>query len=181
MDDDTLRKFLFAWPEKAIEYLYRHYFSELVRNAMHRVTDLGAAEDIAQESLADLWENHEHICSKVASPVVQYLFTIVKNKSIDYVHKRDSPSQNFLFYVADLPELPLADTNDVRKEGQLSATLWNILATFPRRERQCLVMKHYRRMSLEEIATEMDVTRKAVERSMTCAYKRLEAYRLRFL
>ncbi len=58
--------------------------------------------------------------------------------------------------------------------------LWRVLASLPVREKQCIVMRYFQEMGYEEIALNLGVTVKAVERSMTSARKRLRKYRREF-
>lgn len=57
----------------------------------------------------------------------------------------------------------------------LEDKIWlrNLIKNFPRRERECLLLKLDEELSLDEIAARLKVSRKAVERSLTSANKRL--------
>ena len=55
-----------------------------------------------------------------------------------------------------------------------SIAIWQLIDTFPGSERECLVMKFIEDMTVDEIAQNMNVTRKAVERTSTSAYRRFK-------
>ena len=58
-------------------------------------------------------------------------------------------------------------------ELEISREIREIISTFPRREKECLLMKIDKEMTTEQIAVELNVSKKAVERSVTSANKRL--------
>jgi DNA-directed RNA polymerase specialized sigma24 family protein len=52
-----------------------------------------------------------------------------------------------------------------------------ILSGFPRRERECLLMQVDGEMPVKEIARRLKISKKAVERSLTSAKKRLVQFK----
>lgn len=172
-----LRNLFISWPEKAFRHLYERYYDSMIRVAEWRTRDLKASEDIVQEAFIDIWENRERIAKIKDLQLIPYLFTIVKNKSAAFVNKTVKLNENQMKYITQ--ELLLAK-EPIEKEiisEEEKAVILKIISTFPERERQCLTLKFYHGMSNAAIAQNLNVTVKAVERSITSGYKRFRKYR----
>ena len=69
----------------AFEALVLKYRQPAIQFSMQFIHDYHLAEDIAQESFADIYVYRERFNFKASFKT--YLFTIVRNKSIDYIRK----------------------------------------------------------------------------------------------
>lgn len=173
--NDRLKNLLLFWPERAIEYLYEDYYNSLVRLSERKIHDRIAAEDIVQEAFADIWENRQRLARHKNLFVVPYLFTIVKNKSINLYKKNIWLNESQIKY-QNGHQLNIGQARDSDQILPEEKPIWGIIATFPLKEKECLTLKHRQNMSNDEIAKHLNISKKAVERSVTSAYKRLRKY-----
>src|SRR3990170_8718191 len=140
-ENDHLRDLLLFWPERAIEFLYQDYYNSLLRISERKTHDRKASEDIVQEAFADIWENRQRLAQNQNLFVVAHLFTIVKNKSINF-YKRSvwlNESQSRYLKGEEFDTNQTNDSNLILLEEE--KPIWRIIATFPQKERECLTLK----------------------------------------
>lgn len=178
LDNKRFRKLLLAWPEKAIAFLYDSYYESLIVIAEKRTGDRKASEDIVQETFTLIWQNRNWLGQQHKKSIQNYLFKVVKNKSISFYRKKvkkDADRMKYLNGCAIDPIENPAEANIILTERGNSIDL--IISGFPRRERECLIMRFHKEMAIEEIAKQLNISKKAVERSLTSARKRLKKYK----
>jgi RNA polymerase sigma factor (sigma-70 family) len=66
---------------------------------------------------------------------------------------------------------PSVETNLI--ELEIRKEIRQLILTFPQKEKECLLMKLDEELSVDQIAVRLNVSGKAVERSLTSANKRL--------
>lgn len=177
LDNERFRLLLRALPGKAIEFLYHHYYEGLVRLSLKFINDRPAAEDIVQETLLQVWEQHQKLSNYNELPIQFYLARVVKNKSITHYKKELRLQENYAQFLNGSRVPGLAQTAEqLIIERETTERIQSLINTFPNREKQCLTMKLERMMTTKEIAEELGVTVKAVERSLTSAHKRLRKW-----
>jgi RNA polymerase sigma-70 factor (ECF subfamily) len=178
-DNERFRKLLLSFPAKAIEFLYAHYYQSLVAIAKTLTHSVAAAEDIVQETFVHVWENAAKLSQYHERSIQYFLVKVVRNKAI--THYKKTLTLNDLIIKAEYYNAQ--NTNDPSAEAELIKAeviedIRNYIKTFPRKERECLLMKIDENLSTEHIALRLKVTKKAVERSITSAYKRLRRFGL---
>ncbi|HEY8512489.1 MAG TPA: sigma-70 family RNA polymerase sigma factor [Cyclobacteriaceae bacterium] len=175
LDNERFRKLLNIRPEKAIEILYHKYYNPLVVLANNLVHDRKAAEDIVQDVFIHLWEQHAKLGQPDSRSIEHYLMRVVRNKAITYYNRlsRRRRWRIATSYGNRQWELPV-EARWINLE--INREIRNVILAFPRREKQCLMMKVDQEYTTQQIAERLKVTTKAVERSLTCAYKRLRKY-----
>ena len=174
LDNERFRKLLLSLPGKAVEYLYHHYYHSLLRLARSLTQDVRAAEDIVQETFVLVWEKHKWLGQYHEKSIQHYLVRVVKNKAITHYKKSLQFRNHKIEYINgnnfSLSESSI-ETNII--EAETRRALKKIIETFPTKERECLLMKLNDELTNEQIAIKLNVSIKAVERSVTSAYKRL--------
>lgn len=93
MDEDSalIRKFL-SGDNESFERLIMMHRAKALSFAQRYVHDMYTAEDIVQESFADIYVYRERYKDKYSFKT--YLFTIIRNKSIDFIRKNKNISVN---------------------------------------------------------------------------------------
>jgi len=170
MENENFRKLLNDWPEKAVETLFDYFYAKLVSVSLRRTQDREAAEDIVQEAFAYIWQKHKIIARENIN-IEPYLMTIVRNKSVTWIEQSiRARSETVLYFnTVSFIEEPDEELLIIAEKKKL---IWKIICEFPRRERQCLILKFYQGMPGAEIARTLEISIKSVERSLTSAYKR---------
>jgi RNA polymerase sigma-70 factor (ECF subfamily) len=176
IENERIRKLLLSLPGKAIEILYDKYYSKLLRIAKFLSRDEKVAEDIVQETYVHVWENHKKLGQYHEQPIYTYMIKVVKNKAIGHFRDTIRLSKHQIEYLNGtvLDAAPSIEARIIRIE--INEEIRQLIATFPRREKECLLLKMDKELSVKQIAEILNVTDKAVERSLTSAKKRLRKH-----
>jgi RNA polymerase sigma-70 factor (sigma-E family) len=137
--------------DQAVRALYERTHADMVRFAAFLTGDAHAAEDIAHEAFVkvfDAWDridDHDRADAYLRATVVN----VVRSK-----HRRESVADRrgttHLTVVASAEETAMGR---VGRERVLAA-----LAALPLRQRACVVMRHWMRMTESEIANTLDLS-----------------------
>jgi RNA polymerase sigma factor (sigma-70 family) len=175
INDERFRKLLRAYPMEAIKVLYDLHYKNLLLIAMNLTCDRKAAEDIVQDTFLILYTKRNEISKEHEKGIENYLVRIVRNRSVSfYKRTRHFDIDNLDFLKQYTGTENAVEVSLIEKE--LVTEMRTQISNFPRRERQCLFMKIDREMSLDQIAAELNISRKMVEKSQTKALKRLRTW-----
>lgn len=156
---------------------YTTFYRKAFLFAKSYVHDKWAAEDIASEALASLWESSRKY--EVRHPLT-FLFSIVKNKSIDYL-RHELIHQEALATMSEvglreintrISTLEACDPEKIYSE-EVKAIVASTLNSLPERTTEIFRMSRYQNLTKEEIATALSITTKGVEYHLTKALKSL--------
>jgi RNA polymerase sigma-70 factor (sigma-E family) len=137
--------------EAAVRALYEERHAELVRFATFITGDSDAAEDVSQEAFMrvyDAWdrlEDHDRALAYLRATVVNISRGRHRRRM---VAERNQPPR--------LVAVPSAEDDAMGRVGR-SAVLQAVSA-LPSRQRACVVMRHWLRMTEGEIAATLDVS-----------------------
>jgi RNA polymerase sigma factor (sigma-70 family) len=174
-NSDRFRILLRSNPTDAIKLLYQLFYRRLFNIALMFTRDQDAAWDIVQETFLLVWTNRKELTAGHEKSIEHYLVRIVRNKSITYFGRRrfiDIDDLGFLNNYTGTTH-PIEETII---ERELLTEMRAYILSFSLREQQCLLMKIDKEMSLDQIATELNISRKMVEKSQTNALKRLKKW-----
>ena len=156
---------------------YQLYYRRTYLFAKSYVHDPWIAEDIASDALAKLWETMEK--NEIYHPVT-FLFSIVKNKSIDYL-RHEIVRQEALATLSDVgmrelntrvSTLEACDPEGIYSED-IKRIINDTLNSLPDRTREIFLMSRFQDLSKEEIARKLDISTKGIEYHITKALKSL--------
>lgn len=156
----TVRRLAAVWTEPApagvdrdegVRRLYERQHADMVRFAAFLTGDITAAEDIAHEAFVRIFHAWDRIEDQ--SRADAYLRSTVVNL-VRGGHRRqqvaDRAARPHLVAVGSAEDDALAR---VGRDRVLSA-----LTALPMRQRECVVMRHWMRMTESEIADELDIS-----------------------
>ena len=173
-EDERFRNALQTNPSEAISYLYDKYSKSLFRYAFMITKDEEHSKDIVQDAIVHIWKNRKKFSRGHTQSIHHYLVKSVRRRSLTYFRRASH---------IDWSELPLSElpinysTVEVAiVEAEVIREIRHAISRFPKRERECLLMKIDKGMSPDDIAINLGVTRKSVERAITSANKRLRAW-----
>ena len=144
--------------DEALDQLYAAHWRRLVRLSFLLVRDLGAAEEIVQDSFVGV---HAH-WSRLRSPELglAYLRQAVVNRSRSHLRHRAVVEAHAGRRTAESP-LPGADSHveaGARRDAVLEA-----LRGLPERQREVIALRYYLDLSEAEIADALGISRGAVK------------------
>lgn len=146
---------------------YQIFYRRTYLFAKSYVHDSWVAEDIASESLTKLWEVMEK--NRIHHPVT-FLFSIVKNKSIDYLRHEIVCKEAFAKmseacireFVTQISTLKDCEPDSIYSE-EIMKIVNVTLDTLPDRTREIFLMSRFLDLSKDEIAKKMNLTTKGIE------------------
>lgn len=154
---------------------YQVYYRRTYLFAKSYVHDQWVAEDIAAEALAKLWEVMEK--NSIHHPVT-FLFSIVKNKSIDYLRheviRQEAFSRMSETCIKDLI-IRISNLKDCEPESLYEEDIMNIVnetvQLLPDRTREIFLMSRFQDLPKDEIAKKLNLTTKGIEYHIAKALK----------
>lgn len=154
--------------EKAFEWLFRRYFSELCQ-VVYRVThDEHLAQDLVQEVLYELWRKKGQLT--ISTSLRAYLKRAVLNRTLN--HLRD----NRLWSSEEkMPEMAVqeSDPMDQLRSEELQQLVDAAIDDLPEKCRMVFVLSRYEELSYRDIAKELGIAEKTVENQVSKALKYL--------
>jgi len=150
--------------EKIFKEVYSKYAKDLKRFLFLKFQDLETAEDVMQETFLKLWKNcHKVIFSKVKS----YLFTLGNNAFLDIkkhekIVKNHQKTNNFSHSTIQTPEYLMIEEEFLEKIEKAIENLTD-------KQREVFVLGKIEKKKYKEIAEELGISIKAVEKRMMAA------------
>lgn len=175
IDNSRFRKLLLVHPTAAVRLLHGFYAKNLFHLAQRMVRDRDAAKDIVQDTFLVIWANRKKLAQQHDRSVEHYLVRIVRNKAVSYYY-RSRRLRSLDLLLSGRYDEPYDSPDAGSIQSEIIAQIRQAILTFPLRERQCLLMKVDQQLSVEQMAVQLGITKKAVERNITSAYKRLRRW-----
>ncbi|MBT1705938.1 RNA polymerase sigma factor [Chryseosolibacter indicus] len=175
INNERLRMLLRSHPGEAIELLHQFYSESLFKIAYRFSRDEEASRDIVQETFLQVWAKRKELSQYHEKSIEHYLVRTVRNMSVSHFkRKRHLNIDDFQFLKVYRDSS--APFEEALIEQELISRMRAFIMTFPFRERQCLLMKIDDELSLNQIAANLRISRKMVEKSQTSALKRLRKW-----
>lgn len=149
------------------EELVLKYRDEGVRFALNILKDYYTAEDIAQDSFASFYVYRERL--KKYSTLKSYLFSIIHNKSVDYIRK----NKKYIYDGYNNASTISAEEIVMKKEKE--EQFMNNFHKLNRNEKNVLYLYGIQQMSYKEISEILDMSMAKVKITIFRARKKLKA------
>lgn len=152
----------------AFRELFEQFFNPLVNFVYSRyVKDYEIAKDIVQTTFGKIWEKRETI--EISSSVKSYLFQSTKNKALDHIRANADKAMELQ---DDFRDYDIAD-NHVDKDADsflIREQIVIALEDMKPKMRQIFELNKFRGFSYEEIAADMEISKRTVESNMAKAF-----------
>ena len=167
--------------DKDFKELFEEFYEPLCRYGVRFTRDPEAAEDIVQEVFVYIWEHRKRL-----QPVISlkaYLFTSVKNRSLNYLRKYPSRKSNLEICEQEEGTALNAppDPHKVLENKELVELLHKGLESLPERCRTIFHLKKFAGMSHREISEALHISEKTIEAQITIAGKKLNRFFSQYL
>ncbi len=153
-------------PQKAVEVLFERYHSDLCKVVFRILKDESLAEDIVQDVFYELWKKRDRL--GVNTSFRAYLKRASINKSLNYI--RD----NKIKFDGDEQYAYIESKENLQKniEGKnLREIVDREIDKLPPKCRAAFILSRFEDMSYKEIAAEMNISVKTVEKHISKALK----------
>lgn len=152
------------------EVIFKKYYNDLYRFAFNYLRDQVAAEEVVQEVFLYLWEKRKKI--DIQTTLKTYLYSAIKNKCLNFL-RLELPK---LQATTDISEVFLSTSESLPEEGEsekLKRYIQSAINELPNKCRQIFMLSRNAGMTYEEIAEELNLSKKTVENQMGIALKKL--------
>ncbi|MGV8139777.1 MAG: RNA polymerase sigma factor [Mangrovibacterium sp.] len=170
MIDPALNNELRSGSPASYEKLYALTSSRLKKYCNIFLKDAVLVEDMVQNSYVRLWERRERIHTEKS--VESLLFTITRNQCLNYLRDQKLTAAGYSmdeFSWSELQHLYQIDftgEEDKSIEEQLFEALHEAIGQLPARQNQILVMCKIKGKKQKEVAEELGISIKAVEKNL---------------
>jgi len=156
-----------AYSVKSFNEMYNSFYRKSFLYVKSYVHDDMAAEDIVSESLIKLWQ---HLRQQTIDPIPPFLFTILKNRSLDYlkhqavtrsVHSQISETLNRELQIRTTT-LEMSDPTDVFSI-EVIQIIESTLNSLPEKTREIFKLSKFGNTPHKEIAEMFNITVKGVD------------------
>lgn len=165
--------------DKDFSEIYIAYFPKMVRFANEYVASEDEARNIVQDMFLYLWEHHEIL--DTVSNLNAFLFTLIKNRCIDY-YRTSTRMKGKLLSIDDVQEKELYlkieslqqfDTQ-LFAEDEIEVLLEKAIEKLPDKCRQIFIMSRLDGLKHEEIARQLDLSVHTVQNHISSALRKLK-------
>lgn len=150
--------------------IYVTYYPRMIRFAKEYVLFEEDAENIVQDVFLVLWEKRRVLDIRVS--LVAYLFSLVKNRCLDYLRHKEVDEQYRQELSVKLSALEKLDYVFTSEED-IERVVARAVGKLPKRCREIFLKSRVEGMKYREIADELEISVNTVENQMTIALKRL--------
>jgi RNA polymerase sigma-70 factor (ECF subfamily) len=154
--------------QTAFELLFHFYYPGLVIYSTQFTTDRAEAEEIVQDFFVRFWQKHQNILP--ADSLKNYFFSSVKNSSLNLLKHRKI-EEKYLKQLNDLSNSHLVYNEDLYLETELQEKIKKAIDLLPEKCREIFIMSRINGLKNEEIATELNLSKRTVETQISKALK----------
>jgi RNA polymerase sigma-70 factor (ECF subfamily) len=154
--------------ETAFELLFRFYYAGLVLYANQIILNRPDSEEIVQDFFVQLWEDRLKINS--ADSLKPYLFTCIKNRAFNYLKSEGIKEKVHQYIRAQVEEDILYDP-DIYISEELQGEIKRAIDKLPDRCREIFIKSRFKGDSNDEIANELDISKRTVETQVSKALR----------
>lgn len=152
----------------AFAALFQHFAPRVKAFLMKSGTDAATAEECAQDVMATLWQKAYQYDPERAS-VATWVFTIARNRRIDFIRKARRPEPETLDWSPDHEP----DQAEIYEAAQETLKLSAALAELPEKQRALIQRAFYGDLSHGEIAAETGLPLGTIKSRIRLALDRL--------
>ena len=156
--------------QTAFELIFHFYYPGLVIYSAQFLKDRAEAEEVVQDFFVRLWQKHQHLIP--ADSLKNYLFSSVRNGSLN-VLKHKKIEEKYLKEMLDLTAHHLAYDPDLYVVSELQEKIKSGIDGLPGQCRKIFIMNRIQGIKNEDIALELEISKRTVETQISKALKLL--------
>jgi RNA polymerase sigma-70 factor, ECF subfamily len=152
--------------EQTVKKLFDDHFHHLVLSAFRYLNDYNQSEDIVQDVYVKVWQNFDQVCQ--IEDLKGYLFKAVRNSCLNYLkhvkvrEKFVDNSEKSDYAMAKSPE-------ELHTEEETKIRVSQAIIKLPENWKEAFILSKYDNLKYHEIANEMNISQKTVEKYISKA------------
>ncbi len=152
--------------QAAFELVFRYYYPGLVIFASQFTLDTSSAEEIVQDFFVRVWEKRSGLLS--SNSLKSYFFTSVRNRCFNFL-KRKKVELEVIGELQALANEHLLFDPDIYVASELQEKIRQAVDALPERCREIFVMSRFKGMKNDEIAENLNLSKRTVETQISNA------------
>lgn len=156
--------------KEEFQELFNAYFGEVRKHILYRSGDEEVATDIAQDAFLKIWEKQTAIDRTKVKGLLLKIATDL------YVSQYRRTQLSYNFFKTYRPHHETESPEDQLHFQELQAAYDNALQTMPEKQRTVFLMNRIDEMKYREIAEQLNVSVKAIEKRMSQALEHLKTH-----
>ncbi len=156
-----------AYTTEEFERIFKDLYQPLCMFALRFTDQLDDAEDIVQQTFADIWDKRQTMLR--ITNMKAYLYQSVRNRSISFINKPDMQ----VHPVDSLPDMEDASLEEEIYCAERDACLWNAIDKLPPERKKIFLLSKCDGLKYQEIADKLNISIKTVENQIGKALKTL--------
>ena len=154
--------------EVAFESVFKVYYSRLCSYANTMLNDSEEAEEMVQNTFIVLWENRANV--DIHTSLKSYLYRAVHNNCLNRI-KHMKVRQEHSAYVLHTQEEEVESTSNVVIGNELQQQINVAIEQLPPQCKRVFTMSRYENLTYAEIAAQLEISVKAVDKQMVRALR----------
>lgn len=154
--------------QTAFELLFHFYYPGLVLFSTQFTADRNEAEEIVQDFFVRFWQRHDQI--SLTDSLKSFFFLSVKNSSLNFL-KHKKVEEKYIRKMTEMADRHLAYDPDLYVDSELQEKVKQAIDLLPEKCREVFVMSRLRGMRNDDIATELNISKRTVETQISKALK----------
>jgi len=150
---------------EAFELAYNQYAHGLLKYALKKIGDKEIAEDIVQNTFVEFWEKRFEIKSNIFG----FLFQSLKYQIFNYYRSEKVRDKYLLHLSVFLDEINKVTPHKYLEAKELFHEIETLTQQLPKQCRKVFVMSRFEYKSNDEIAAELNISKRTVENYITQA------------
>jgi RNA polymerase sigma-70 factor (family 1) len=167
LDDYELLALLKGGKAAAFDVLYNRYWDKVLILAYRKTGDLMEAENVVQDVFVSLWKRRD--CLNIKGDFANYLFVSVKYRVLKILAKQATERAVSMDMAGELLD---DSTQEYLAFEDIRERLEVLIGNLPEKSRLVYLLKNEDK-SYKEIATELNMTEKAVDAHLLRARRKL--------
>jgi RNA polymerase sigma-70 factor (ECF subfamily) len=168
MEKGSLVSEIASGSHAAYKDLFMTYFPKVKIFIVHFVKSEATAEDLAQEIFVKIWENREKLAP--VQSINSYIYQMARNATLNYIEHQNIEKKYLEQYEGDTSEHILEEELYAR-ETELLVRL--TVDRMPSQRKKIYLMSREEGLKNDEIAEQMNITKKTVENHLNIALKEI--------
>lgn len=156
---------------KSFELIFHHYYDNLCNYALKYVSSPEIAEEVVSDVFFKLWKNRDRI--NIESSFQSYLFTSVRNQSLDYLRSQQKLKNKFEEVNSNMGSFS-SNPEESYIQEELNKKIEEAIGFLPNQCRIIFRMSRDEGLKYKEISEALNISIKTVETQMGRALKKLK-------
>ncbi len=158
--------------EKAFAELFNRYWHKAHVMAYSKVRHKQVTEEIVQDLFMTLWDKR---ASLSIHNISSYIFTSIKNKSLNYIESCIVRKKYWEYYKAFVPQTE-ESTDKIVEYNELMEAIEQGMEHLPKKTKRIFQLSRLEGRSVSEIAKLLNLSEKAIEYHLTNSLKHLRLH-----